>query len=474
VKARAAISAVALAAAVALADGVGSGAAADSGCPASNPPDELVLVGGSGQTAQLGRQFQSPFQVGLSASDGCPLTGNLAGVNVDFYAPSSGASGIFASTGTHVAVVGTDAQGVATAPAFTANDTAGSYRIKAESDYGAVELDLTNAAGGLPASIIAVGRMSQQATVGSVYPEPLQARVADANGNPVQGVAVDFVVVPGSTTAGASFLGGAGVATTDSNGVATSPPLLANGSPGRFTAVASVDGASAVATYTLDNHAGSTTVAAISTSDPTARVGTRFRALLRAQVLDAGGLPVEGASVTFAIGQSSTGAGATFVGGDAQATELTDASGVAISPPLLANTTAGSFTATADTAATPDPVGYSLRNLAGAPAAVTAGAASGESTSVGRRFPVPLAVTVTDRYGNPVAGAAVVFRAPASGPSGRFHRRRRLVRAVRVTTNAEGVAVAPPLSANRRAGGYVVTAAAGPKRAAFALVNLAR
>jgi protocatechuate 3,4-dioxygenase beta subunit len=452
-------------------------ASADGSCPAVNPPDELVLVGGSGQTAQLGSGFESPLQVELAASDGCPATGNLAGVNVDFVAPGSGASGVFASTGGGTAVVGTNAQGIATAPTFTADFTAGSYHVDAESDYGTVALALTNTASGVAAAIASAGGDGQQTTVNSEYAQPLEARVTDASGAPVQGAAVTFSAVPGTTGAGASFLGGQGGAVTGSNGIAISPPLLANGNPGRFTVVASVNGVSSVATYSLDNHAASTSIAAMATADPAASVDTRYRTPLQARVLDATGAPVEGASVTFAIDATADGPGATFLGGTAQATVLTDATGVATSPTLLANTTAGTFTATADLTGTPDPATYTLHNRAAAPTAIAAGAASGEAAVVGHRFLVPLAVTVTDRYGNPAAGATVVFRAPSRGPSGRFAGpRAKRIRTVARTTNSHGIAVAPRFTANATTGGYVVTVTArsGSGRAAFALVNQPR
>jgi adhesin/invasin len=466
----------AVVAALGLVAGSPLAASAGSTCPAVNPPDELVVIGGSGQTAQLGHPFGNPLQVALANSNGCPLAGNLAAVNIDFYAPSSGASGTFASTGTNVAVVGTDAQGVATAPPFTANDTAGSYTVDAKSDYGAVELDLTNTAAGIPAAIAAGEGAGQQATVGNEYAQPLQARVTDAAGNPVQGAVVGFSILPGATGAGAQLLGG-GQATTDSNGIATSPPLLANANPGRFAAVATVDGVSAVATYSLDNHAAVTTVTALVRSDPSATVGGRY-APLQARVLDANGQPLEGAGVTFSITPSATGASASFVGGGGQANELTDANGVAISPALVANTTAGTFTATAGIGGSPDPTAYTLRNRAAAAAVIAAGAASGESTVIGRRLAVQLAVTVADRDGNPVADAKVTFRAPTRGASGRFdtgRHHRHALRLVSIETNAHGIAIAPPFAANSRPGGYVViaTVRGSSARAAFALVNLA-
>ena len=484
-----ALACAALTRVIVLAGGAGSAAAAGSACPSSNPPNELLLAGGSGQTAPLEKTFQQNLQVQLANSNGCPLTGNLAGINIDFVAPGSGASGIFASTGSKLAIVGTDAQGIATAPPFIANDTAGSYSVDAQSDYGTVNLYLTNTAAGLPASITATGATNQEATVNAQYAQPLQARITDSSGNPVQGAIVSFSVVTGVTGAGASFLGGGQAsATTDSNGVATSPPVLANGTPGRFTATASTDGLSVVATYALDNHAAAVTITPTTAIDAKATVGTRYKQPLQARVLDSGGQPIEGASVTFTIAPADSGAGASFLGGTSQANALTDANGQATSPPLTANKSAGTFTATAGTAGDSQPAGYTLTNLAGAPDSITAGAASGESTHVGARFPVSLAITVTDKNDNPVAGATVTFIAPAHGPSGHFAIRLRNAthvkkpvrlrtsRIVRVTTNSRGIAIAPPFTANSRAGGYTVTAAVKgtSSRAAFALVNQPR
>jgi hypothetical protein len=572
-------------AAVALAAASGSVSAAGSPCPVSNSPNELVLAAGSGQTAQLGKQFPTNLQAQLANSNGCPLTGNLAGIDVEFDAPGGGAGGIF-SSGSNDAVVGTDAHGLATAPVFTANDTAGSYVVTAHSDAGSVGFNLTNTASGLPAAISATNGADQQATVNGGYAQPLQARVTDAAGAPVQGITVSFSIVPGATGASASFLGGAqAAATTDSNGLATAPPLVANGNPGRFTAVAAADGLPVVATYTLDNHGAAealtatngsaqsasidrrysrpltvrlrdaggqpiegaavtftlgsengtgaagaafaggtnqatavTDVNGIATSPrftangipgrftatatapgvarpltfplrnlpagivltgraPTATVGTPYRQRLIATVRGANGTRIEGVSVTFNVTPSGSGAAATFPDGTQQTTELTDGRGEAGSPRLLANTTAGRFTVTAAIGGTTSRATSGLRNLAGRATTMAAGVASGESTSLGQRFTVPLAVTVGDRYGNPVAGATVEFTAPARGASGRFTLSKgRTTRVIGARTNGSGIAVAPPFTANDLAGGYVVraTVRGATARAAFALVNAPR
>jgi hypothetical protein len=452
--------------------GIGSGPASarSSSCPDSNLPNEIVLASGSGQTAQLGQPFQTNFQVKLANRNGCPITGDLARIIVTFDGPDSGPSGVFAGSGWREATVGTDSNGVATAPTFTANFTAGAYTVFAHSAYGDVQFSVLNTANGLPASISAAGGGGQSAGVSSRYAQPLQAKVTDANGQPVQGATVDFSVVAGPTGAAASFLAGVqATAATNSAGVATSPPLLANGTAGRFTAVASVSGVAAVATFALDNHAAARKLLA-RRSGNTATVGAAFRAPLSVRLVDAAGNPIEGQTITFALGaQGATGAGAVFRDGTTSATAETDADGVATSPSFTANHTAGTFVATA-TASDVAAVHFVLRAKAGRAASIAVGAASGETTPISTRFAVPLAVTVSDIFGNRVAGATVIFSAPRHGASGRF------ARSSKVRTNARGIAVAPPFRANDTVGGYLVRVSIKGSRArgSFALVNTPR
>ncbi len=373
-----------------------------SGCPSSNPPNQMTLVAGTPQTAMLGSAFATGLQVALSNSDGCPVTSAAAGIPVTFSAPASGASGVFSTSGSDAATVGADASGSVAAPTFTANSTAGSYTVTASSQYGSVSFSLTNTAAGIPARIAAIPLKSRSASVTSRYPEPLQVRVLDAGGNPVAGAVVTFTLASG----------GSGVCGTSS---------------------------------------------------------------------------------------SASAAGATFAGGGAQASAMTSANGVASSPLLTANSTAGSFTVTAavsgkepsggsgkENAGAPGgdlatPVSFSLSNLAGKPTKLAPGVGSTQSTPAGAPFLIRLAVTVTDAQKNPVPGALITFSAPTRGASGRFtvhsrgsHHRARVSHpyTIKVKTDACGIAVAPPFTASRRPGGYIVKASAGSARsAAFALVN---
>ena len=103
------------------------------------------------------------------------------------------------------------------------------------------------------------------------------------------------------------------------------------------------------------------------------------------------------------------------------------------------------------------------------PAAVSAGTAATESTTVGTRFPIRLAVTVTDKYGNPVARRhRPLLGSDAAEPVAASTARNAQSR---TKTDAKGIAVAPPFVANRTEGGYVVRASVAGHSAAFALVN---
>ena len=449
---------------IGLAATVTAGGTAAAECPTYNPPSELVLAGGTPQSAKLGQPFETNLRVMLAAANGCPITTPLAGVAVTFSAPASGPSGTFSASGSNAVLVGTDASGGATAPMLTANRLAGGYLVAATSQVGSVVFSLVNTATGVPATMTPVSPVTQRSTVETRYTEPLSVKVLDADGAPVVGATVTFQL--GSD---ATFVTGGAVATalTRAGGVAISPRFGASGVAGRFSGTATIEGVDPVS-FSLVNVAAKPLHIAAAPAQA-ATVGTRFHRPLRIRVTEGSGRPVEGQSVTFALGAAAAGAGASFVGGVSQTTATTDAAGFASSPPLVANTVAGRYTATVTAGTTT--TGLALLNVAGEPHALAAAAATTQSTPGGTRFPVRLAVTVTDRYGNAVAGARVRFTAPARGPRGVFVRGVSRLRSVVVRTNAAGVAVAPPFVAGSQRGGYAVRATAGPAAAAFALVN---
>jgi hypothetical protein len=330
-------------------------------CPASNGPTTLTLAGGSPQTAVLDAAFASSLQVALGNANGCPLTPPLAGVPVTFSAPASGASVRFAASGSNTLTVGSDASGMAEAAMFSANGIAGSYAIIAGSPYGSVSFAMTNSAAGIPAAIRVVGRASQSATVATRYKHPLEVRLLDASGAPLQGASVTFTLAagggsssPAGAGAGASFSGGAAQATvtTTAAGIARSPRFEAGTTAGRFTATAALtDGATprgntGAVSFPLRNLASAaSTVMAGAAASESAATGAAFPIQLAVTVADAHANPVAGALVTFsAPGRGPSG---TFTRSRRRRSRIvrirTNAAGVAVAPAYRANGRQGGY-----------------------------------------------------------------------------------------------------------------------------------
>ncbi len=190
----------------------------------------------SSQTAVVGQAFASPLRVEVVDSFG----NGVSGVSVVFSAPASGASGTFAATGTSSETVTSDASGIATSSAFSANHTAGdNYIVTASSD-------------GLTSALLALSNLHDAASTVAVYSGAgqqkelsgdygsLVAQVADQYGNPVSGISVVFSA-PSSGASG-TFAGTNDITETQvsaGNGRATSSTFSANGTAGDFTVSAS-------------------------------------------------------------------------------------------------------------------------------------------------------------------------------------------------------------------------------------------
>ena len=84
----------------------------------------ISTASGTPQTATVNTAFAQRLAAVVKDAFGNPVSG----ATVTFNAPASGASGAFAGG---VDTATTNAQGVATAPVFTANGTAGSYTVTA-------------------------------------------------------------------------------------------------------------------------------------------------------------------------------------------------------------------------------------------------------------------------------------------------------------------------------------------------------
>ncbi len=214
---------------------------------------------------------------------------------------------------------------------------------------------------GTSTSITATAGTPQSTKVNTAFTAALQATVKDASGNPVSGASVTFTA-PGSGVS-ASF-GGSNSATvsTNASGIATAPTLSANAQAGSYSVSASTAGATQNASFSLVNTAAAAgSITATAGTPQSANVGNAFSTALQATVKDTAGNPLSGVTVTFTA--PASGASASF-GGTATATASTNASGVATSPALTANSQAGSYNVTASVAGVSASASFALTNNA--------------------------------------------------------------------------------------------------------------
>jgi len=211
-------------------------------------PSSITATAGTPQSTGI----NTAFAIQLQATVKDPSNNPVSGVTVTFTAPTNGASGSFAG-GAKTAT--TNAQGVATAPIFTANSVAGAYNVSASvTGVAAVaNFSLTNLSGAASVITAAAGT-PQSATVNTAFGTQLQATVKDSFNNPVSGVTVTFAA-PSSGASG-TFAGGVNTATTNAQGVATAAVFTANSTAGGpYTVTATATGVGTPANFSLTNTA---------------------------------------------------------------------------------------------------------------------------------------------------------------------------------------------------------------------------
>jgi hypothetical protein len=230
---------------------VGATAAASFSLTNTNgAPAALLPTSGTPQSAPINATFTTALAATVVDSGQNPLSG----VTVTFTAPATGASGTFADSGSNVTTAVSNASGVATAAAFTANGTSGADTVTATAPGVTTPANfiLTNSAGA-PASITATGGTPQTAQTSSPFSQPLSATVLDSSSNPISGVAVTFTAP--ATGASGTFANGTATETdtTNASGVAISTTFVANATTGSYAVTASTSGVSTPASFSLTN-----------------------------------------------------------------------------------------------------------------------------------------------------------------------------------------------------------------------------
>ena len=305
-----------------------------------------------------------------------------------------------------------------------------------------------------PATIEILSGSPQSTVVGTAFSHPLVVVVKDVTGTPLLGIQVTFSPPPASG-ASASLVPGT-VVITGTDGRAT-VNATANTIVGSYAVSAAVSGLTP-AVFNLTNITGAAAAIQFLQQPSDTSAGAVIAPPVTVSLKDAYNNPIVGTSVVLT--------GDALQGG---APQTTNSSGIATFSGLKINlagthqlrATGGSLTASS----TP------FKITPGSQILISDLSGGGQSASVGASYAAPLQAVAVDTFDNPVAGVAVTFTAPGTGPSVTFSGSH----SATVTTNLEGVATSPGMTANGLTGTFQVTATAPGASSVnpFTLVNVA-
>lgn len=398
----------------------------------------------NGQTAVVGAAVANPPSVKVADANG----NGVPNLSVTFAVASGGGS---VTGGSQT----TSESGVATVGSWRLGNTTGANTLTAtvsvppsivDAAAGAMaDLVITftaTAIAGSPGSITSNGGDGQTAVAGTAVTTPPSVKVLDANGNPVTGASVNFVV-----SAGGGSLTGASTA-TNASGIATLGSWTLGNTAGSNAVTAGAIGVTGSVTFSatgIPGPAASIAIANAASNGQSAPAGSAVSIPPSVKVTDSRGNGVSGVAVIFAVatgGGSITGANAT-----------TDASGVAAVGSWTLGSAAGqnSLTATAGSL-TGSPLTITATGTAGSAGSLSIVAGNAQTAIAGTNVSTPPSVRVTDSNGNVVAGATVTFAVASGGGS---------ITGATATSNASGIATVGSWKLGTTAGTNTLTASSG-------------
>ena len=379
-----------------LAPAVGLAVLAACGETTVNAPlaaGNVAAVGGAGQRGVVGQVLPDDIQVRVLGSDSQPLSG----AQVVFSVTAGG--------GTVAPAAATaDANGIARTR-WTLGRTAGANVLTATAGSATTTIAATASAG--RASIVAgAAGDNQTAVANSAVTIPPSVRVSDANGNPVEGVAVTFSVASG---------GGRvtdGLRRTNTLGVATVGSWILGPATGTQTLTVRVEESGVTNSpilFAATATAGSVAqMTAASVTSQTAVVGTAVAAPPSVRVGDANGNPVANEQVTFRV-----------TVGNGQLTgssQLSNAQGIATVGSWILGSGAGAQQVIADVTGATSVV-FAATAIAGAATQLVVIAGNNQRAQITRTVPIAPSVVVRDALGNSVSGVVVTFAVASGGGS---------------------------------------------------------
>jgi hypothetical protein len=330
--------------------------------------------------------------------------------------------------------VATGANGVASFGDLVIETAGTGYTMTAQ-DSGASVASTPFAISTGAASIITFTHQPSDATAGVDLSPAVTVKVTDAYGNAIAGSSVTL------SANGFSFAAGTLTQSTNSSGVATFPGLAVDTAGSGYSINANSASASAESNTVAILAAAPATIS--FTQQPTATTaGTAISPSVQVTVEDAYGNPVPGSKVTLAPNGFSFASGTTSV--------ATNANGTATFSGLVIDTAGKGYTLTASDGATTEQSATFAVDAAAA--ATLTFSQEPTTTGAGTAIDPAVTVTVTDAYGNPVAGSSVTL-----SPTGFSFASGKMTE----TSNAAGVASFGDLVIDSAGSGYTISAGDG-------------
>lgn len=380
---------------VATSEGVNGSAAIVVTAPPPGPAAAITKLRGDAQTAVVGTAVPIQPAVLVADANGRPVPGAPVTFTV-----TSGAGTLSNSSALSIAVVNTDADGVAAVGVWKLGLTAGPQTLTAAIGTGQSVVFTATAVASSAASFQKVSGDAQIATVGTAVPIAPSIKLLDANGNPVAGRDVTFAVVTGGgTVTGATKV-------TDANGIATVGGWTLGSVSGPNSLSATTTGVPSVVFTATARPGAPSTIRVVSGDQQSTTVATTASAPVVFEVKDAlGNVVAPGTKVNFQIS-----------GGTVNPTSgLTDDVG-RTQTSWTAPTVVGGYDGTATVDGTSVVANFRLFATGGQNQMfVTAG--NGQSAVKGTAVPVRPTIQIRDEFGNPTPQLPVVFTVTAGGGS---------------------------------------------------------
>jgi Filamin/ABP280 repeat/Invasin, domain 3/Bacterial Ig-like domain (group 1) len=364
--------------------------------PNEGQPADVAVFSGNGQTGTILEAPPQPLVVRVTDRFGNPV----AGVPIEWSATGGG--------DVRPASAVTDTDGRAATQRILGSEP-GDYATTAMASVlpsDAVSFTTTAVA----AKLVLVTQPGARASSGEVIdPQPV-LQLQDPAGNPLAREAVSVSV---QIASGEGTLHGTTTQTSDAGGQIAFTDLSIEGPPGARTLIFAASGyASAISTPVSLGVGAPASVVVAAGDGQSATAGTQVLVAPAVLVRDAGGTPVAGVGVAFAVASG----GGNVSGGEA----TTGADGVATVSAWRLGSAAGPNTLTATVDApgvVGNPVTFTATSVGGPPSASKSSVSASPKTIVASQGSAISTITIVlqDDRGNPLAGESVTLAATGAG-----------------------------------------------------------